>query len=145
MLLSQRMGHPRRTRRPPQKNQNSKTSLATFVPNTIGERAGVRGSFWTAATRESPLGRPNGHLLPRGAEGPLFHSANSGQETPSVNRSRQTWRCPARYSPEITCCFYCGEKSQPDTSVRDFSARCRSLAYASGCDLGNLFRDWFLA
>jgi len=49
-----------------------------------------------------------------------------------------------RNSPEITSCFYCGEKSQPETSVRDFSSRHRSLAYASGCDFRNLFRDWSL-
>ena len=67
----------------------------------LGERAGVRGSFWTAATRESPLIRPNGHLLPRRGEGPLFHSANSRQETPSVNLSCKKWRCPDKQAVDL--------------------------------------------
>ena len=29
-----------------------------------------------------------------------------------------------RNSPEMTSCFYCGEKSQPDASARDFSKDC---------------------
>gem|GEM_PF-2075072 len=38
----------------------------------LGERAGVRGSLQPADVYESPLIRPNGHLLPRGGEGTAF-------------------------------------------------------------------------
>ena len=83
----------------------------------FGERAGVRGSFYTASTRESPLLRPNGQLLPRGGEGPLFHSANSGQETPSVNRSRQTWRCSLQNAGSLVAEFQVCDRSHASSSM----------------------------
>ena len=61
--------------------------------------------------------RPNGHLLPQGGEGPLFRSANSGQETPSVNRSRQTWRCSLQNAGSLVAEFQVCDRSHASSSM----------------------------
>ena len=61
--------------------------------------------------------RPIGHLLPQGGEGPLFRSANSGQETPSVNRSRQTWRCSLQNAGSLVAEFQVCDRSHASSSM----------------------------